>query len=392
LQLPCAFAGRCSSTHVGIDFDLNVAGCGRRLDSRAFLGNLRDAGLVEILAGSDEQRRIAGRSEALRETACAGCRFFPICRGGCPDDAELGTGSLEDRFNWCESFRTLFAAMEAAPAPIPVPAAPARPGPAPEASRSAAPPPRIELFAAADPAAMPADPEGSPARREPWLLPTEDGRALRFDGALESLVDRRGGRAWLWIHNRHARSLAMWEDLVRRRDVVVGLFEAPDLARALNQLNAVEAAIAIDVPVVVAADGGAEALAAAVTRFLGDPLWKAQIFPFSWMLLAAVSGKPRPLTSRYGHPPGRIDVAVGPVGDDPAAAALRAGLEESGASLAAWLAARRPCLECELLPICGACMARGDGSSCHPTALEIARQLARAGAEIASTIGPRAPG
>jgi hypothetical protein len=99
---------------------------------------------------------------------------------------------------------------------------------------------------------------------------------------------------------------------------------------------------------------------------------------------------PRPFTSRFGLPPGRTacrfaEAEGGCVGSG----GLRDGLQESCGSLAQWLAARRPCLECEALATCGGCLATGDGAPCHPAARALVERIALAGAAIATEIGPR---
>jgi uncharacterized protein len=112
-RLTCWFMGRCNETHIGIDSDLNIAGCGRRLDFANFYGNLRNQSIASVLEASQERKKIGVRSELLAKGECAGCKFFPICHGGCPDDAALDTGDVAGRSPDCAAFKKLFEVMAA---------------------------------------------------------------------------------------------------------------------------------------------------------------------------------------------------------------------------------------------------------------------------------------
>ncbi|MBN1774242.1 MAG: radical SAM protein [Deltaproteobacteria bacterium] len=375
-RVNCMFAGRCAESHVGIDYDLRVAGCGRRLDSEAFLGSLREQGLEEILEQSAERRRLAGRSAALRAGACAGCRFFDLCHGGCPDDAELFSGDLLQPFPWCTSYRMLFEALEAQEAgdsagrhrgsdPVP------RPGPHPQTL--------VQL------GRMPgefADDADGADRVERWLLPTPDGRALRFDADLAACCGPKVHRLRLWVSNRQVRALPLWQDLVAGDRTWVVLSELEGLDAALNVLNALRATVVLDVRALLALPGGAPALERATERFLRDRLWRAQLHPFSAMLVAAAKRRPVRPTTRLLLEPGTYRVTPSPAGPIEDGEPVTSLVREQPLDTADWLAARRPCLSCELFAVCGGQLADGDGRTCSAEAQALVARVCRVADEL----------
>jgi radical SAM protein with 4Fe4S-binding SPASM domain len=351
-----------------------VAGCGRRLDSGATFGNLHQTGLVELLERSEEKRTIAERASRLRAGDCGDCPCFEDCHGGCPDDAWLQTGDVTARFTWCESYRMLHEAVTAriaarrGPAPRPAPPRPFRPQP-------------VELWPAVETSEL-CDARVT-ERAEFWLLPSDDGRAYRFDSGLAFPRGSGPVRLRLWMHNRHAKALILWEDLVRRPGTSVVLFEAEGLGASLNVANALGATVTLDVPRILADPRGEEELRCAFDRYVSDPLWKVQIGPWSGILLRAMRGTRADFSTRWGPPPTALHLR------DPARAVagvageiLRDVADDAGCSLAQWLIRRRPCLACEVRWSCGGCLARGDGEACHPTSLELVRRLHQVAADV----------
>ncbi|MBI5481387.1 MAG: radical SAM protein, partial [Deltaproteobacteria bacterium] len=226
----CSFAGNCAATHVGIDHALNVAGCGRRLDSKAFLGNLGDRPLVDILETSEERRLIATRSARLGHGPCQDCRFFALCHGGCPDDAAIVTGDVMARFGMCAAYRRLLEAITERHerAGVARPSRRVSPPPRAPAPPPAGPPRVIRLFAPGSPGAPGAPDSGdgpAPAAgdaaatagpRETWLLAAGGPGWLEFDGALARVVAATAGPIRLWLPNRRVPALALWQDVARR--------------------------------------------------------------------------------------------------------------------------------------------------------------------------------
>lgn len=375
VTLSCSFGGRCARSHVGIDFDLNVAGCGRRLDSKAFMGNLKEASLVEILDSSEEIRKLERRTEALEQGVCAGCRFFEICKGGCPDDADLAFGDIMKPFEWCESYRMLFEAMEARYRHLPK----ARPLSDPRSHYEID---VTRVSALIEPSAI-SSLEDHDLLESIWLMPTSDGRALRFDSALHKHSAGRRGRLRIWVHNRHVPSLALWEDILRSGSTSVVLFEREGLEKALDILNDLAASfITLDIPTILASEGGGEALNTVLDRYLLAQEFTSQVFPFSRMMLATVNDLPTDWMNRWGLRPGGFDLEVmdPKISDEGyAKEVIRSIHKEESYTMTEWLSLRPSCKTCELARICSGCLAPGDGGPCSSEAMELVRRVKEVG-------------
>jgi uncharacterized protein len=368
----CSFVGQCASSHVGIDHDLNVAGCGRRLDSKAFLGNLHDRSLAEILETSDERRRIATRSARLQAGACRDCRFFSLCHGGCPDDAVLTSGGLDAPFAWCAAYRKLFEAITRDHE-----RRRARAG----AAAAAAGPRVIRLRAPGSPA-----PEKPAAAGETWLLATGAPGWLEYDGALATVVEATPGPIRLWLQSRAVEKLALWQDVARRPHLRVALCEAAGLDEALGILNALHTGVALDVAAIGAEPDGPEALARALERFLTTPGWVVPVSPFAEMLKAAVAGSTLPPATRWGLAPGAFTVEGDPVAAGPFAAMVAALVRDQGVRPDAWRKAHRACARCPWRASCGGRLAQDDGTCPRPLR-RLAERVAAAGDDIRARLG-----
>lgn len=108
-RLYCLDAGTCAATHFGIEPDGTISHCGRASDRGVLrYGSLFERSFAEVLDDA-ERSAIAGRAGALAEGECRGCRFWPLCHGGCPLDAHDGSGSFLAKTPWCETKRILFS-------------------------------------------------------------------------------------------------------------------------------------------------------------------------------------------------------------------------------------------------------------------------------------------
>jgi uncharacterized protein len=380
----CSFVGHCASTHVGVDHDLDVAGCGRRLDSKAFLGNLRERSLVEILETSEERRRLAERSSRLAAGPCRGCRFFPLCHGGCPDDAALTAGDVMAPFAWCAAYRTLLEAIEQRHRERLARRSRART----EAPDGAAPPPRgaprvvrLRTPGMAAPAAV-----APSVRGETWLLATGAPGWLEYDGELARVVAATAGPIRLWLPNRRVEALALWQDVARRPHLRVALFEAAGLEESLGLLNALHAGVTLDVAAIGAEPGGPAALAAALERFLTTPGWVVPISPFAELLKAVVEGAVLPPATRWGLAPGRFAVEGEPAEAGIFAAMVAALRRDGGLTLEAWRKGHRACARCPWRDPCGGRLALDDGTCPRPLR-RLAERLGAAGTDIRERLG-----
>ncbi|MFH2010810.1 MAG: SPASM domain-containing protein [bacterium] len=378
-SLQCSFAGDCSQSHLGVDYDLRVAGCGRRLDSGAFLGDLHRSSFAELL-GSDEKRAVARRRKTLQKGACRDCRHFALCHGGCPDDAWLATGNLLDRFHWCDSWRALWDAMESGTTkPRKVYVMPPR----------ADPPgtPRVSVQLGRDPAF-----EGAPTRRrgplERWLLPTTDGRPLRFDSGLERALRGRVNLLRLWVPNRQVRALHLWDDVVRTAQTRVVLYESEGLAEAATLLNTLRASMILDVHGLQSQPQGLAQVQDVLDRFLGDPGWRASVFPFAQMLIHGLRHHLAPATNRWGLRPGAFHpVDVSPDNGSAAAKEVAEALaRDAEMDASRWLVARRYCLECPLFRLCGAQLSSDDGRPCAPALRKMVEQVGETADQLSKTL------
>ena len=85
----CVYAGDCMGQFVTIEPNGTVSACDKYIGDRRFeFGNLLSLDLNEVLAGSKNlaRARASGASEVSRMNAC---KYYAVCRGGCPHDRRL---------------------------------------------------------------------------------------------------------------------------------------------------------------------------------------------------------------------------------------------------------------------------------------------------------------
>ena len=107
----CSYAGSCGVDFVCLFEDGGISFCGRNAnDFGLSYGNIRTKSLCELYY-SDNAERIRSRQKKLRETVCAGCDDYELCRGGCAFEAALATGNIETRYPHCELWKELITFM-----------------------------------------------------------------------------------------------------------------------------------------------------------------------------------------------------------------------------------------------------------------------------------------
>ena len=112
-KLCCDSKGVCHGSHLGIESDGAVFGCGRSADSRlGELGNIFEVGDVGQLLEHPFRKEMTARARTLREGDCNGCRFWPMCRGGCPVMGWAYTGDMFKKDHFCGARVTLFGHFE----------------------------------------------------------------------------------------------------------------------------------------------------------------------------------------------------------------------------------------------------------------------------------------
>ena len=72
------------------------------------LGNVRDRRLASFL--DDPRRRRFAAGKARLATECGGCRWLPLCHGGCQKDRLPDQDAAPGRTHFCAAYRELFAA------------------------------------------------------------------------------------------------------------------------------------------------------------------------------------------------------------------------------------------------------------------------------------------
>jgi uncharacterized protein len=406
--LQCSFGPGCATSHCGIDHHLNVAGCGRRLDSRGVFGNLHDGHLHDILRNSEEKRKLSVRTERLRNAGCHDCKYFGLCHGGCPDDADLHYMDVSKKYYWCEGYYMLYEAIDRHQQEKTRRATVAN-SPRREA-RSRYPSPSPSL--SGDDRARQARRQGGPRQHaivvgsnvedflrpsetvgpvERWLVPSANDNidALVADGY--RLRETRAGLFRLFVPNRDVRRLRMCLDVVQSARVRVVLFEGDEqLSSALNLCNAYGTNVILDVPAIGATTVGREQLRAASNRYLFDPMWRVQVAPFAEMLRSSAMGETVTLQDRFGLRPLTVlpflpedfDTETHPY-SRALATYLRNLARGRGEDIHRAYAG---CADCGERPACASRFARGDGAPCEPALQALATTLREHGEMLAARL------
>ncbi len=111
-RLCCDSRGTCYETHLGINPDGDVYGCGRASDNGVHvLGNIFEDDLNEILERRS-RGELASRSAYLKAGHCRDCRYWELCHGGCPMMAWLYYGDLLRESYFCAARMRLFEHYE----------------------------------------------------------------------------------------------------------------------------------------------------------------------------------------------------------------------------------------------------------------------------------------
>jgi uncharacterized protein len=99
----CETSGKCAYSHLYIGPNGEASHCGRCGDIDAIsYGNIKDNELHELLY-HPKRKIFEERQRILVDGECKGCRFWDICRGGCPADSYHVNKSLMHRTIWCKS-------------------------------------------------------------------------------------------------------------------------------------------------------------------------------------------------------------------------------------------------------------------------------------------------
>ena len=100
----CGMSGACRCQLV-IESDGSVYPCDFYVFDHCRLGDVRDSSISDLLR-SDATRRFLLSSSAV-DPECKGCRWYPLCRGGCRRDRDRGDGLLGKNY-YCDAYRAFF--------------------------------------------------------------------------------------------------------------------------------------------------------------------------------------------------------------------------------------------------------------------------------------------
>lgn len=380
-RLACGFMGRCHETHLGIDSTLNLAGCGRGLDAEAFYGNIRAESISALVAKSDKRQKLATRSALLKNGECADCEFFPVCSGGCPDDAVLGTGDAMDRSAHCAAYKMLFDAMAArAGAPH------VQPAKLQAISNSVI---HVGTLAGEAPNFT-----GGDERLECWLLPTADGRTLKFSSRLKNVLNTRAQKVRIFVPGDQLKSLHLWVPVVSDDRVEVVLFDCPEvLLDNLAVLGRLHAHVRLDLGSLFAHGWSEQAAFELAGRYLREADWRVRIEPFESMLIAAVRGERVPLKNCFGLTPGHYRICIGSLAgaSDDARRMVKELLESENAAASAYFADHRGCMDCKSFVVCGSRFASLTVGGCREELRQLADQLQNSAVEIRTNLSDERP-
>lgn len=188
-SLICCDSGACVNSHLSLLPDGSLSLCGRSGDwGRLSFGSIFDQSFSQVMA-SPQRDLLRQRQATLRATECQGCRFWPICHGGCPLEAWAATGSMLHKSDWCHAKQVLIE-QYVEPALRPDAAGATAAARQPEShGQSRQPAPRSRT--AASKAAPPIASAGSLT----WINPRGGlGDALMLSGVLKQVVEQDPAR------------------------------------------------------------------------------------------------------------------------------------------------------------------------------------------------------
>ena len=102
----CTFARRCAD-YIVIEHNGDAYCCDFYVTNETKLGNIMDTP-IEKLANSQLKREFAQKKMEINNK-CLICRYLDICRGGCPKNRAILTGTHKAPSYFCEGYKMFFA-------------------------------------------------------------------------------------------------------------------------------------------------------------------------------------------------------------------------------------------------------------------------------------------
>ena len=101
----CTFNRRCAD-YIVIEHNGDAFCCDFYVTGETKLGNIMQTPIGELAAG--EIKRSFNRKKADIDNRCLMCRYLDICRGGCPKDRAMLTGTHKVPSYFCEGYKMFF--------------------------------------------------------------------------------------------------------------------------------------------------------------------------------------------------------------------------------------------------------------------------------------------
>lgn len=105
-HVECTFARRCAD-YIVIEHNGDAYCCDFYVADEAKLGNIMDTP-IQNLANSQRKQEF-NRKKTDIHNKCLLCQYLDLCRGGCPKNRAMLTGSHQSPSYFCESYKMFFA-------------------------------------------------------------------------------------------------------------------------------------------------------------------------------------------------------------------------------------------------------------------------------------------
>ena len=102
----CTFARRCND-YIVIEHNGDAFCCDFYVTGDTKLGNITETPIEEL--ANNEVKREFSRRKTQIDNKCLVCRYLDICRGGCPKNREMLTGTHKVPSYFCEGYKMFFA-------------------------------------------------------------------------------------------------------------------------------------------------------------------------------------------------------------------------------------------------------------------------------------------
>jgi uncharacterized protein len=102
----CTFGRRCAD-YIVIEHNGDAYCCDFYVTGETKLGNIMETPIDWL--GSNEIKRVFNRKKMEIDNKCIICRYLDICRGGCPKDRAMLTGTHKAPSYFCEGYKIFFA-------------------------------------------------------------------------------------------------------------------------------------------------------------------------------------------------------------------------------------------------------------------------------------------